>query len=134
DVKYEPYLHSLEQQARAAGRGLWGSTCKGSSTVPPPAPPAPPAATSAPRPTSRPTAPPAKPPSSTGKVIISYINYDGQEYRTEGDEYAVIKNTGSASVNLQGYTLNAGDAGQDFVFPSFVLKPGQEVRVYTNQD
>src|SRR4051812_45886757 len=56
--------------------------------------------------------------------VISYVYYDGQEYRSEGDEYAVVKNVGSAAVNLQGWRLNAGDAYQNFTFPSFVLGPG----------
>jgi len=124
DVKYEPLLRSLEQDARTARRGLWGS-CQGNQngTQPPPAT----------TPTRAP-APPAPPPPSGMKVIIASVFYDGQEPRTEGDEYAVIRNTGSSAVNMQGYTLNAGDAGQDFIFPSFVLQPGADVRVYTNRN
>ena len=67
-------------------------------------------------------------------MVISYIYYDGQEPTSEGDEYAVIKNTGSSAVNMQGYRLNAGDPGQNFTFPSFTLNAGAEVRVYTNRD
>lgn len=119
DVKYEQYLRGLEQEARAAGRGLWGPACK-QATAPPSA--------QAPTPTAKPQS------TGQGKVIISYVYFDGQEYRTEGDEYAVVKNTGSTPVNLEGYRLNAGDAGQDFTFPSFMLGPGAEVRVYTNRD
>jgi hypothetical protein len=83
--------------------------------------------------TPAPPAPPA-PPASSGKFKISSIYYDGQEYRSEGDEYAAIKNVGSSSANLQGYLLNAGDPGQNFTFPSFTLNAGAEVRVYTNRD
>jgi hypothetical protein len=72
--------------------------------------------------------------SSTGELVISFINYDGLEPRTEGDEYVAIKNTGTSPINLEGYTINAGDRGQDFTFPSHTLKPGAEVRVYTNRD
>jgi micrococcal nuclease len=121
DVKYEQYLRGLEQEARTASRGLWGPACsKQGSTQPPP--------TSTPKPQPQPQ------PVGQGKVIISYVYYDGQEYRTEGDEYAVIKNVGSTAANLEGYSLNAGDTGQDFTFPSFVLRPGAEVKVYTNRD
>jgi hypothetical protein len=67
-------------------------------------------------------------------VVISGIYYDGQEPRSEGDEYITIKNVGSTSVNLEGYSINAGDNSQDFAFPSFVLRAGAEVRVYTNRD
>ena len=51
----------------------------------------------------------------------------------ESDEYATIKNVGGAPVNLSGWRLNADDPGQDFWFPDFVLQPGQECRVYTNE-
>ncbi len=104
---------------------------------PPSSPPSSPTPTTRPQPPAQPTqppSPPAPPPASSGKVIISYIFYDGAEPRSEGDEYAVIKNTGSSAVNLQGYRLNAGDPGQNFTFPAFTLNAGAEVRVYTNRD
>lgn len=86
--------------------------------TPPPPPPTPEEGT---------TSPP-------GKVEISYIYYDGEEPQVEGDEYAVIKNTGDAAVNLAGWRLNADDEGQDFWFPAIELAPGQECRVYTNRN
>lgn len=95
--------------------------------------PAQPAPTSTPSPAPAPPAPPA-PPASSGKVVIARIFYDGAEPRSEGDEYAVIANKGSTSVNLAGYVLNAGDPGQNFTFPQFALNAGAEVRVYTNRD
>jgi micrococcal nuclease len=125
DVKYEQYLRDLERQAREAKRGLWGPPCNGVTTAP--AQPTP-----KPNPTPRPPTP--APPTGNAKVIIASIYYDGQEPRSEGDEYIVIKNNGSSAVNLQGYSINAGDPGQDFTFPSFVLNPGASVRVYTNRD
>lgn len=67
------------------------------------------------------------------KPIISYVFFDGAEYRSEGDEYAVIKNAGGTAINLAGFRLNAGDRGQDFRFPSYVLKAGATVKVYTNR-
>jgi hypothetical protein len=66
-------------------------------------------------------------------VVIRAINSDGQVPRVESDEYAEIANTGSAPVNLGGWRLNAGDPGQDFIFPSYDLQPGQACRVYTNE-
>jgi hypothetical protein len=75
---------------------------------------------------------PAAPANAPVRVGISFINFDGAEYRTEGDEYAVIKNYGAAAVNLRGFRLYAGDPGQNFYFPSFVLQPGATVAVYTN--
>jgi micrococcal nuclease len=131
DVRHEPTFRDLERAARDTKAGLWGPPCNGvvsqPTAVPPPQPPPSQRATATPR-------PPAPPSGGTGKVIISHIFYDGREARSEGDEYAAIKNTGSTAVNLEGYHLNAGDGGQDFYFPSFVLRPGAEVRVYTNRD
>jgi micrococcal nuclease len=75
----------------------------------------------------------AEAPAAPGDVQITYIYYDGQVYRVESDEYAVIKNVGGSPVNLAGWRLNADDPGQDFGFPDFVLQPGQECRVYTNE-
>lgn len=81
--------------------------------------------------TSVPTEPVA--PSGAAKVVIQFVNYDGQVYRVESDEYAVIANTGTAAINIGGWRLNAGDNGQDFHFPAVEIAPGQSVRVYTNE-
>lgn len=79
-----------------------------------------------------PTATPA-PASGTAHVIIQSVFYDGEVYRVESDEYAVIANTGNATINIGGWRLNAGDPGQDFTFPSFNLAAGQVCRVYTDE-
>lgn len=104
----------------------------------PPAPPtatqAPPAtATSAPEAAAPVVVQPAAAPAGAAKVIIQSVFYDGLVSRVESDEYAVIANTGTASINLAGWRLNAGDNGQDFRFPSYDLAPGASCRVYTNQ-
>ena len=65
--------------------------------------------------------------------MISHIFYDGQVSSVESDEYAFITNQGGSPVNLGGWHLNAGDAGQDFWFPAYELAPGQSCRVYTNE-
>lgn len=44
DVKYAEMFRQLEQEARAAGRGLWGSSCQRTPTPLPPPPPPPPSA------------------------------------------------------------------------------------------
>jgi LysM repeat protein len=72
-------------------------------------------------------------PPPAAAVQIACVHFDGVVFRAESDEYAVITNHGGAAVNLAGWRLNAGDAGQDFVFPSFELQPGQSCRVYTNE-
>ena len=94
--------------------------------IPPSPTPALPTATRAP-----PNPPPQ--PSTTGRVVISRIYYDGQVYRVESDEYAEITNYDSGSVNLKGWHLWADDPGQDFWFPEHVLQPGQSCRVFTNE-
>ena len=65
--------------------------------------------------------------------LITDIFYDGEVPQTESDEYAVITNQGAGTINLLGWRLNAGDPGQDFIFPDFDLQPSQSCRVYTNE-
>ena len=77
--------------------------------------------------------PAAPEPNPNASVVISYVFYDGVVRQVESDEYAEIINRGSSPVNLQGWRLNAGDAGQDFYFPGYELQPGQACRVYTNE-
>ena len=150
DVKYQDLFLASQARARDAQRGLWGPTPTPIPPTPTPVPPTatpipptatpipatstpvPPTATPAP-PTATPL-PPTEPPAAPGDVQITYIYYDGQVKRVESDEYAVIKNVGGSPVNLGGWRLNAGSPGQDFGFPNFELQPGQECRVYTNQD
>ena len=83
---------------------------------------------------SAPTPAPAPPVLvANASVEISYVFYDGVVRQVESDEYAEIVNRGSTPMNLQGWRLNAGDAGQDFYFPGYELQPGQACRVYTNE-
>jgi LysM repeat protein len=77
--------------------------------------------------------PPSGSTPSPGRVVISSIRFDGAVVQVESDEYAVITNAGGTAVNLGGWRLNAGDAGQSYTFPSFDLKTGQSCRVYTNE-
>ena len=96
-------------------------------------PPPPATATAKPRPTKvPPTAGPAV--AAPGRVQLTYVNYDGAVYRVESDEYLVVKNVGGSPVAMSGWMINAGDDGQNFWFPGgFVLGPGQECRVYTDE-
>jgi micrococcal nuclease len=113
DVKYQDLFLRLQQEAREANRGLWR---------------APPEST--PEPVVLPTESAAP---SAGDVQITFIFYDGIVKQVESDEYAEIANVGAAPIDIGGWLLNAGDPGQDFVFPGFVLQPGQVCRVYTNE-
>jgi endonuclease YncB( thermonuclease family) len=92
----------------------------------------PPTATPAPAPAAQPPQP-AAPEGGTAQVILQSVMYDGAVPRVESDEYAIIANAGATAINIGGWRLNAGDPGQDFVFPSFTLAPGQAVRVYTDE-
>lgn len=85
------------------------------------------------QPAAQPAAPPPAPEGSA-KVIIQWVNYDGEVYRVESDEFAVIANVGNASINIGGWSLNAGDNGQNFTFPGYELAPGQSVKVYTDEN
>ena len=98
--------------------------------TPAPTPTSTPVASPTPVPTEEPTTAPAP---SAGEVRISHIHCDGEKGSSEPDEYCEIVNQGGAPVNLKGWRLNAGDPGQDFIFPDFTLAPGQTCRVYTNE-
>ncbi|MFN8487492.1 MAG: lamin tail domain-containing protein [Caldilineaceae bacterium] len=74
-----------------------------------------------------------QPTTSAPQIVLQAIVFDGQVRQVESDEYAVVANTGATAVNVKGWKLNAGDPGQDFYFPSFELKPGQNCRIYTNE-
>ncbi|HEX6385552.1 MAG TPA: lamin tail domain-containing protein [Anaerolineae bacterium] len=149
DVKHQELFLSLQAEARAAGLGLWDQTVAqvapsatpqppptalptAAPTQPPPTNSPMPEPTSQPAPTDPPPAP-TDPPAAPGNVQITSIFFDGAVTQVESDEYAVITNQGGAAVNLAGWRLNAGDPGQDFVFPAFDLQPGQSCRVYTNE-
>ncbi len=101
--------------------------------IPPPPgmPTATPTITVIPTQTPTATATPTWP--SQANVIIRYVLYDGVVPRVESDEYAEVFNQGFGPVNLARWRLNAGDPGQDFTFPGFILHPRQACRVYTNE-
>jgi len=122
DVKHQALLNRAEREAREAGRGLWGS--EGTTT-----------------PTPSPT--PSPEPRATGagggnrSIVIGNIHYRGDIKPNEPDEYCEIRNDGDRAVDLAGWRLNAGSEGnahgQDVIFSSFLIQPGQVCRVYTNE-
>ena len=60
------------------------------------------------------------------QVSIKHIQYDGH------DEYIELHNAGPMIIDLSGWRINAGNVGQDMVFPDgSVFYPQQTVRVYT---
>ncbi|GAI43883.1 unnamed protein product, partial [marine sediment metagenome] len=71
---------------------------------------------------------------SAGNVQITYIFYDGLVPRVESDEYVEITNLGDTPKDLEGWVLKDIDEGYpSFTFPSYVLAPGESIRVYTNE-
>ena len=67
-------------------------------------------------------------------VQITYIFYDGVVPSTESDEYVEITNLGDTSQDLEGWVLKDISEGYpSFTFPSYVLAPGDQIRVYTNE-
>lgn len=70
---------------------------------------------------------------ATAGIVITTVSYKGQVKRTQADEYIEIANQGTVDQDLTGWKVNAGNTGQDFVFPQLVLWAGQSCRVYTNE-
>lgn len=59
------------------------------------------------------------------RVVIHEIHY-------ENEEWVAIKNQTLFPQLLSGWRLNAGNKGQDFVFPdSFVILPGATIKIHT---
>lgn len=84
-------------------------------------------------PTPTPTPTPASTPTGSDVQIID-IFWDGLVPSTEADEYVAIKNLGDTAQSLQDwYLMDIADGGPVFTFPSYVLNPGVEIRVYTNE-
>ena len=82
-----------------------------------------------PEPTHTQTSP--APPAPSGLVEIRDIFFDppGSE---ENGEYVVIENDESFPIQLLNWTLR-DEANHVFTFPSFVIQPNQQCRIYTNE-
>lgn len=103
------YLLAAEQQAVARKIGLW-----------------------VPQPTATrnliPT--PTSTVAITGLMAITHISWRGTIWQ-EPEEYVEFRNDSTASINLEGWTLQDNER-HIFNFPQFILGPGQYCRVYTN--
>ncbi len=105
DTKYQDYLEEMEAEAKQAGRGIWAPL-----TLPPP------------------------PPTEVQNIQITHIFYDGQVPRVESDEYVEITNLGEQPQDLAGWVLqDISDGYPSFIFSTYILGPGESVRVYTNE-
>jgi hypothetical protein len=65
-------------------------------------------------------------------VQITNIFYDGAK-RNEPDEYVEITNTGTEPVDITDWELQDVTGGVEFKWESYVMQPGQVIRVYTNE-
>ena len=71
---------------------------------------------------------------SDSNVQITYIFSDGLVFRVESDEYVEITNLGDQPQDLEHWSLMDISEGYPlFTFPSYILAPGESIRVYTNE-
>jgi beta-lactamase superfamily II metal-dependent hydrolase len=84
--------------------------------------------------TTTPTPTLTLPPGGASNVQITYIYYDGLVPSVESDEYVEITNLGDMAQDLAGWVLKDIDEGYpSLTFPSYILEPGESIRVYTNE-
>jgi micrococcal nuclease len=103
DIRYQDYFKELEAEARRDKIGVW-------QEVQP------------------------SPPINIQNVQITYIFYDGLVPNVESDEYVEITNLGDQPQDLTGCVLmDISDGYPSFTFPSYILAPGESIRVYTNE-
>ncbi len=70
----------------------------------------------------------------TANVQITRIFYDGLVPRVESDEYVEITNLGDQPQDLAGWVLmDISEGYPSFTFSSYILAPGESIRVYTNE-
>jgi len=91
----------------------------------------------APQPPETPATPapaPATAPATVSNVQITHIFFAGLVPDTESDEYVEIINSGTNPQDLAGWVLKDGKDGYpSFTFPTYLLRPGEKIRVYTNE-
>ena len=65
---------------------------------------------------------------------IACIFFDGVVPRSESDEYVEIINSGGAAQEMEGWRLvDFSDGRPELIFPSYLLEPGEVIRVYTDE-
>jgi len=78
-------------------------------------------------------------PNKAPAVFIDKIMFDGKVYKTEADEYVVIKNSSSTdTIDVSEYSVypetSSGNQGSIFVFPKgSTIEPNSSVRIYTDE-
>jgi len=67
-------------------------------------------------------------------IQITHIFYDGIVPYVESDEYVEITNLGDGPQDLAGWLLvDFADGYPSLTFPSYIVAPGDSIRVYTNE-
>jgi hypothetical protein len=110
DLSCDTLFTETQQQAILAERGLWAPAATATRTLIPL-----PSATAA----------------TTGAMVITGVSKRGTLWQ-EPEEFVEFRNDTEDSIQLRGWTLRDRE-NHVFVFPSFVLGPGQYCRVYTNE-
>jgi len=108
NISCDSLLLEAETQAITAGVGLWAATPTPTRTFPPPT------ATI----------------SAAGDIVIVRIAFRGTQWQ-EPEEFIEVYNSGISPVQLDGWSVR-DIKNHVFIFPRFVLGPGQYCRVYTN--
>lgn len=75
-------------------------------------------------------APPVERSTTPTGVGIAHIEYDPPGRDVDG-EFVLIVNSSNVPILLGGWTLNDGGAHHVYTFPTFILGPGAEVKVWT---
>lgn len=66
------------------------------------------------------------------QLIISDVNFDDNS--PKGEEYIEILNQGPIIIDVSKLRINAGNKGQDFIFPErTIMLPKDKLRVYTQR-
>ncbi|MGQ9927014.1 MAG: lamin tail domain-containing protein, partial [Chloroflexaceae bacterium] len=63
-------------------------------------------------------------------VTIAHIEFNPRGRDVEG-EYVLIRNTSTQAMNMTGWKLHNGAQRHTYIFPSFTLAPGAEVKLWT---
>lgn len=103
----------VDPQGNVVDRGCWGKGCP-NGTIP-----------TVMAPVESGTATP-------GVLSIGRVNYDGDVYQVESDEWVEVVNVGGSAVDIAGWRIQDDD-GNVFVFPAHIMQPGEACRVYTNE-
>jgi len=125
DVRYQDLLLSLQREARAEERGLWGlhPTPMATDTLAAP---------------KGPTAPAAAMPvtATSGRIRVapdcSKFDATGNDHQNLNDEYVCLRNEDSVPINMHRWRIR-DIANHVYTFPHFVLAPGATVTLHTGR-